>query len=156
VWVACALVLSACAPPGYVYEPGDFFHPHPSAELCASKGLVLDSVTKECVPPPPPPLPPRHGQDPPPPAVPHLPSPPARAAISVPIEPNAKISSDLRANQKLLRELMRFVAENHYLCHSISAVHADAASREFELACDHARHYYEIEARPDRWIVTPR
>jgi hypothetical protein len=155
VWVAFALLLSACAPPGYVYEAGDFFHPHPSAELCESRGLVLDSITKECVMPPPPPLPPRHVQEPPP-ARPHPPSPPKQAAIDVPIEPNAKISSDLRTNKALLRELMRFVTESHYLCRSISAVRADAASREFELACDHAHHDYEIEALANRWIVTPR
>jgi hypothetical protein len=61
LWVATALALCACAPPGYVYNDGDLLHPHPSADLCASKGFVLDPDAKECVlaAPPLPPVKPR-------------------------------------------------------------------------------------------------
>jgi hypothetical protein len=61
LWVATALALCACAPPGYVYDNGDLLHPHPSADLCASRGLVLDAGAEECVvaAPPLPPVKPR-------------------------------------------------------------------------------------------------
>jgi hypothetical protein len=61
LWVATALALCACAPPGYVYDDGDLLHPHPSAEFCTSKGLVLDVDAKQCIlaAPPLPPVKPR-------------------------------------------------------------------------------------------------
>jgi len=154
--VAAALLLSACAPPGYVYEPGDFFHPHPSAELCASRNLQLDLDTKECVVPPPalPPL--RQMRSPAPGAT-------ARPAVAsktagaiVPIEATAVVSSDLRTNTKLLKELMSFVIENGFQCQSISAAEADAQSHLFKLACNHSRYAYEIESQGGHWIVTPK
>jgi hypothetical protein len=52
-----ALTVGACAPPGYVYEAGNFVRPHPTQALCASRGQVLDLKIEDCVTPPPPPLP---------------------------------------------------------------------------------------------------
>jgi hypothetical protein len=152
LWVAAALSLGACAPPGYVYEDGDLLHPHPSAELCASKNLVLDPNTKECVMPPPPVLVPplRHA-----PVHRAAPSPAPKAdTTDVPIEPNAVIKGDLRQNTKLLHELVKFVREDGYQCDAISAVQAYAVSRRFKLVCDQSRNTYEIEAQGRRWIVT--
>lgn len=55
--ILVALAASACAPPGYVYDTGNFIHPHPTPALCASRGQMLDAATEACVmPPPPPPL----------------------------------------------------------------------------------------------------
>ena len=48
---AVGFSLSACAPPGYEYDVGNFTHPHPSAGLCASLGQELDMNTKQCVTP---------------------------------------------------------------------------------------------------------
>jgi hypothetical protein len=147
-WVAAALLLSACARPGYVYDDGDLLHPHPSAELCVSRNLQLDPVSKDCV-------------------MPQLPLPqrvrprmtlgaasPKADAVDVPIEPNATVGSDLRANTKLKRELVRFVRENNHPCAAISALQTDAATRGFKLACDRSSHSYDIEASGNRFIVT--
>jgi hypothetical protein len=56
VWLAAALLLSACASQGYVYDAGGGGHPHPSAALCASWGQRLDTSVDEdaCVATPPP------------------------------------------------------------------------------------------------------
>ena len=155
IWVAGALLLSACAPPGYVFDGADFLHPHPSAALCASKNLQLDPVTKECVVPVPtlpPASPPRH-----------VPSPlrnaapaPKAEAKDAPIEPGAEIRDDLKKNVKLLRELVRFVRENGHQCDAISAVQANTVSRRFKLACDRSRNTYEIESQESHWVVTPK
>jgi hypothetical protein len=40
-----------------MYDVGNFTHPHPTPALCASRGQVLNDVTKECVTPAPPPPP---------------------------------------------------------------------------------------------------
>lgn len=50
-----ALSACACAPAGHVYETGNFLRPHPTQELCASRGQVLDMKIEDCVTPPPPP-----------------------------------------------------------------------------------------------------
>ena len=154
IWVAGALLLSACAPPGYVFDGADFLHPHPSAALCASKNLQLDPVTKECVVP-----------------VPALPpvsslrrvTPPRSAAQAAkaeakdaPIEPGAEIRDDIKKNVTLLRELVRFVRENGHQCDAISAVQANTVSRRFKLACDRSRNTYEIESQESHWVVTPK
>lgn len=55
--ILIALTLSACAPPGYMYEVGNFVRPHPTQALCASRGQVLDMSIEDCVTPPPPPPP---------------------------------------------------------------------------------------------------
>jgi len=55
--ILIALALSACAPPGYMYDVGNFTHPHPTPALCASRGQVLDMSVEDCVTPSPPPLP---------------------------------------------------------------------------------------------------
>jgi len=49
--ISAALLVSACAPSGYMYDVGNFTHPHPTLALCASRGQVLDSTTLECAPP---------------------------------------------------------------------------------------------------------
>jgi hypothetical protein len=152
IWVALPTALGACAPPGYVFDPGDFLHPHPSADLCASRNLQLDADTKECVMAPAPTLPRRRAQSTgsvsgPEPA-------PSADTTDVPIEADAVIRSDLRKNTKLLGELVSFVVENGYSCGSISAVRADVVSRRFKLVCDQSHHTYEIEAKGHRWIVT--
>ena len=49
---AVMVALSGCAPPGYVYDAGNFIRPHPTPALCASRGLVLDVSAGECGPPP--------------------------------------------------------------------------------------------------------
>jgi hypothetical protein len=49
--VLTVLLTTACAPSGYMYDAGNFTHPHPTPALCASRGQVLDSATLECVPP---------------------------------------------------------------------------------------------------------
>src|SRR5215470_11109893 len=103
IWVAGALWLSACAPPGYVFDGADFLHPHPSAALCASKNLQLDPVTKECVVP----VPALAGASSPRrvPAPPHSAAPAAKAeAKDAPIEPGAEIKDDIKKNGALLRE----------------------------------------------------
>jgi hypothetical protein len=158
-WVAAALLLSACAPPGYVYDDGDLLHPHPSAELCASRHLQLDPVAKDCVMPQlalPQRVRPRAtaGAAPPSVTAPSAPAPPKAEAVDVRIEPNATVGSDLRANTKLLRELVRFVRENNHPCATISALQTDAATRGFKLACDKSSHSYDIEASGNRFIVT--
>jgi hypothetical protein len=43
-----ALALSACAPPGYAYDVGNFTRPHPTAALCASRGQQYDADAQEC------------------------------------------------------------------------------------------------------------
>jgi hypothetical protein len=43
-----ALTLSGCAPVGYKYEVGNFIRPHPTQELCASRGQVLDMRLEDC------------------------------------------------------------------------------------------------------------
>jgi len=154
IWVAGALWLSACAPPGYVFDGADFLHPHPSAALCASKNLQLDPVTKECVVPVPalPSAPPRHAPSPPRSAAPA----PKTEAKDAPIEPGAEIKDDLKKNVKLLRELVRFVRENGHQCDAISAVQANTMSRRFKLVCDRSHNTYEIESQEGHWVVTPR
>jgi len=49
-----ALSACGCAPAGHVYEAGNFVRPHPTQELCASRGQVLDMKIEDCVTPPPP------------------------------------------------------------------------------------------------------
>jgi hypothetical protein len=49
--VLVALSASACAPPGYVYDVGNFVRPHPTHELCSLRGQVLDTAIKDCVAP---------------------------------------------------------------------------------------------------------
>jgi hypothetical protein len=49
--ILIALILSACAPSGYVYEVGNFVRPHPTQALCASRGQVLDMTIEDCVAP---------------------------------------------------------------------------------------------------------
>jgi len=51
--ILAALAASACAPAGYVYETGNFIRPHPTPELCASRGQVLDMAVEDCVTPAP-------------------------------------------------------------------------------------------------------
>src|SRR5215475_3728016 len=160
-WVAAALLLGACAPPGYVYDDGNLLHPHPSADLCASRNLQLDPIIKECVIPPPQlPLPRRVRPRVTVGAAPSVTAPSAPAAqpkaeaVDVPIEPDATVGNDLRANTKLLRELVRFVQENNHPCATISSLQTDAASRGFKLACDKSSHSYDIEASGNRFIVT--
>jgi hypothetical protein len=158
-WVAAALLLSACAPPGYVYDDGDLLHPHPSAELCASRNLQLDPATKECaIPQLPQRVRPRvtAGAAPPSVAAPAAPAALAPRAESpdVAIEPNAAVGNDLRANTKLLREIVRFVRETNHPCATISALRTDAASRGFKLVCDRSSHSYDIEASGNKFIVT--
>ena len=154
IWVAGALLLSACAPPGYVFDGADFLHPHPSAALCASKNLQLDPGTKECVVPVPAlaaassprrVTPPRSA------------APAAKAeAKDAPIEPGAEIRDDIKKNVTLLRELVRFVRENGHQCDAISAVQANTVSRRFKLACDRSHNTYEIESQESHWVVTPK
>lgn len=55
--ILVAMTVSACAPPGYVYEVGNFVRPHPTLELCASRGQVLDMGAGNCVTPTPAPPP---------------------------------------------------------------------------------------------------
>jgi hypothetical protein len=155
IWVAGALLLSACAPPGYVFDGADFLHPHPSAALCASKNLQLDPVTKECVVPVsalPSASSPRRAPSPP-----HGAAPAARAeSKDAPIEPGAEIKDDIKKNVTLLRELVRFVRENGHQCDAISAVQANTVSRRFKLVCDRSHNTYEIEAQEGHWVVTPK
>jgi hypothetical protein len=152
IWVAGALLLSACAPPGYVFDGADFLHPHPSAALCASKNLQLDPVTKECVVPVPA-LPPASSLR-------RVPSPARNAApapkADAPIEPGAEIKDDIKKNGTLLRELVRFVRENGHQCDAVSAVQANTVSRRFKLVCDHSHNTYEIESQEGHWVVTPK
>jgi hypothetical protein len=186
LWVATALALCACAPPGYVYDNGDLLHPHPSADLCASRGLVLDADAEECVvaAPPLPPVKPRMTASHPP-AVKRAAEAefgtktdagqssdadsktvaqsnaksgpvPRVAAVDVPIETDAAIADDLRKNRKFLNELVRFAREGQHRCETISSVEANVASRLFTLKCDRADHVYEIEAKGTHWIVTVR
>jgi hypothetical protein len=181
LWVATALAMCACAPPGYVYNDGDLLHPHPSVDLCASKGLVLDPGAKECVlaAPPLPPAKPRSVAS-------NLPikraaladvetktdagpgadaesnaksGPKVRprvAVVDVPIEADAVIADDLRKNRKFLNELVRFAREGQHPCETISSVEANVASRLFTLKCDRADHVYEIEAKGAHWITRVR
>jgi hypothetical protein len=151
LWAAAALALSACAPPGYVYDPGDILHPHPSEELCASRNLQLDPNTHQCAMPTPPASPPKRMRSPV-----HTGSPapaPSANTAEVPIETDAVINNDLRKNTKLLNELAKFVTESGHPCAAISAAQADVASRRFKLVCDKARHTYDIEAKGGHWIV---
>ena len=152
LFAAAALSLSACAPPGYVYDGGDLLHPHPSAALCASHDLQLDPMTLQCVMPPPPALAPqRHPRSP---AHTARPAPASTATTpEVPIEANALIKNDLKKNPKLLNELAKFVTESGHPCAGISAAQADVESRQFKLVCDNSRHTYDIEAKDGRWIV---
>ena len=154
IWVAGALWLSACAPPGYVFDGADFLHPHPSAALCASKNLQLDPVTKECVVPVPA-LPP--ASSPRRVTPPRSTAPAAKAeAKDAPIEPGAEIRDDIKKNVTLLRELVHFVRENGHQCDAISAVQANTVSRRFKLVCDRSHNTYEIESQEGHWVVTPQ
>src|SRR5262245_53623260 len=55
--ILVTLTAGACAPPGYVYEVGNFLRPHPTQATCASRGQVLDMTIEDCVTPPTPPPP---------------------------------------------------------------------------------------------------
>ena len=151
LWAAAALALSACAPPGYVFEPGDLLHPHPSEAMCASNNLQLDPNTHQCVMPTSP-VPPARRARPPGNTARPAPAPSADTPV-VPIEPDAVINNDLRKNAKLLNELAKFATEDGHPCAAISAAQADVASRRFKLVCDHSAHTYDIEAKGGHWIV---
>jgi len=163
--IATALTLSTCAPPGYVYEPGNFLRPHPTAELCAAKNLVLDPATKDCVMPPPAaptppaprrPAPPPKQAMPPPHAVTPAPTVADMDTAGPAIEPDATIKDDLRQNVKLLRELVHFVREQGFPCDSLSALQLLVEARRFKLACNHNRANYEIEGSEGHWTVRMR
>jgi hypothetical protein len=49
--ILIALATGACAPAGYMYDVGNFTHPHPTPALCASRGQVLDLSIEDCVTP---------------------------------------------------------------------------------------------------------
>jgi hypothetical protein len=153
-WVAAALLLSACAPLGYVYDAGDLTHPHPSVDFCASQGLQLDVNTKACV------MPPRRvassTQARPRVAAPSPAPAPSTGTANVQIEPGAAIDHDLRGTAKLLTELVKFVRENDYQCDSISAVRPFVRSRGFSLVCNRFSNRYEIEDKGGHWIVNAK
>lgn len=48
--ILVALMASACAQPGYMYDTGSFIQ-HPRPEFCASRGQVLDPNTLDCLTP---------------------------------------------------------------------------------------------------------
>lgn len=49
VVILVAMALGAGAQPGYMYDVGNFTHPHPTPALCASRGQVLDMSIEDCV-----------------------------------------------------------------------------------------------------------
>src|SRR5258708_38878957 len=123
LWAAAALALSACAPPGYVFEPGALLHPHPSEALCVSNNLQLDLNTHQCVMPSPPVAPARRARSPVNTARP-APAPSADTPV-VPIEPDAVINNDLRKNASLLNDLRRFAPKARNPAPATAARQAD-------------------------------
>ena len=175
--IVAALTLTACALPGISVTNSFMSDTHPTEDFCASRGLTLDSKTKQCVPAPRP-APPaaevtgslRQGAQQPvqsqsaasvtstalptvtaftPGATPAQPPSQARPpAGSAPIEPDAVIYAELKQDVGLMSELTHFVRASGYRCDSISGLAPLAYGHGFKLVCPLQ---LQIRDRRKRW-----